>query len=104
QVGTWSYPVELRPGEEVALHLPLSLPTAPFRGYGVAVEVRGEAGQLLARRSTAIDVLDNWTQAPRYGFLSDFAPGDTAGEAHVGALARYHINVAQFYDWMWRHY
>ncbi|MGZ3663418.1 MAG: glycoside hydrolase family 66 protein [Ktedonobacterales bacterium] len=104
QIGAWRYPVELSPGEDVALRLPLPLPVAPFRGYGVVVEVRGEGGQILARRSTAIDVLDSWTQAPRYGFLSDFAPGDTAGEAHAAALARYHINVAQFYDWMWRHF
>lgn len=103
-VGMWTYPAELSPGEELTLRLPLALPMASFRGYGISVEVRSEAGQILARRDTAIDVLDSWVQAPRYGFLSDFAPGDTTGEAHVAALARYHINVAQFYDWMWRHY
>ena len=103
-LGTWTYPVELTPGEEATLRLPLALPMASFRGYGIVVEVRGDAGQVLARRGTAVDVLDHWTQAPRYGFLSDFAPGDTTSETHVAALARYHINVAQFYDWMWRHY
>ena len=104
QLATQTYPVELAPGVESTLHLPLTLPTAAFRGYGVTIEVRGDGEQMLARRSTAVDVLDSWAQAPRYGFLSDFAPGDSTGEAHVAALARYHINVAQFYDWMWRHY
>lgn len=104
RIRTWSYPVDVTSGEDMTLRLPLPLPAAPFRGYGVLVEVYGEAGQILAQRTTAIDVLDTWAQAPRYGFLSDFAPDDTSGEAHVAALSRYHINVAQFYDWMWRHY
>lgn len=104
QLETRSYPVELAPRVETTLDLPLPLPTTAFRGYGVTIEVCGDGGQILARRSTAVDVLDSWAQAPRYGFLSDFAPGDSTGETHVAALARYHINVAQFYDWMWRHY
>lgn len=104
RIGTWSYPAELTPSEDMTLRLPLPLPEMAFRGYGVSVEVYGESGQILTQRATAIDVLDTWVQAPRYGFLSDFAPDDTTSEAHVAALARYHINVAQFYDWMWRHY
>ena len=83
---------------------PLHLPSDGFRGYGVDVRVLDTSGRLVATAHTALDVLDDWTQAPRYGFLSDFAPGDPFAATNVRALARYHVNVVQFYDWMWRHY
>ncbi len=83
--------------------LPLSLPHDSFRGYGVDLAVRDGHGHLLDEGTTALDVLDDWTQAPRYGFLADFTPGSLDPTAAVDTLARYHINVAQFYDWMWRH-
>jgi dextranase len=96
--------VALATDTETILEFPLALPRIPFRGYGVTVTFHDDAGEMLAQSSTALDVLENWAQAPRYGFLSDFAPDDPSAEAHVAALSRYHINVAQFYDWMWRHY
>jgi dextranase len=86
------------------VRLPLALPSDSFRGYGVDVSVRDHNARLLAQRSIGLDVLEHWTQAPRYGFLSDFSPGDQDAVTHVSALARYHVNVVQFYDWMWRHY
>ncbi len=87
------------------LTLSLKLPPEPFRGYGIDLTVMDvEQQMLLARGSTAVDVLENWTQAPRYGFLSDFAPDLAEPEAAVESLNRYHLNVVQFYDWMWRHY
>jgi dextranase len=86
------------------LRFPLNLPPGGFRGYGIDLMVFDTAGTVLATASTALDVLEDWTQAPRYGFLSDFAPGDPFAAANVHALARYHVNVVQFYDWMWRHY
>ncbi len=89
---------------ETVIEFPLALPSVPFRGYGVTVTILDDVGEVLSQTSTALDVLEHWAQAPRYGFLSDFAPDDPTAEAHVAALSRYHINVAQFYDWMWRHY
>ena len=86
------------------LSLPISLPAIGFRGYGVDLRILDPQGVVLARGSTALDVLDDWRQAPRYGFLSDFAPDDPAATESVDTLARYHINIVQFYDWMWRHY
>ncbi|MDR0951480.1 MAG: hypothetical protein LBM18_00955 [Oscillospiraceae bacterium] len=38
----------------------------------------------------------------RYGFLSDFAPGDE-DPADIESMARLHINAVQFYDWSYRH-
>ena len=77
-------------------------PSAP-RGYGVDLRALGASGQLLAAASTAFDVLEHWTQAPRYGFLTDFHPDRTDVEQTMGWLTRYHINGLQFYDWMYRH-
>jgi hypothetical protein len=95
--------VDLAAGTQ-ELHYPLALPRESFRGYGVDVSLVAEDERVLAQRSIALDVLEDWTQAPRYGFLSDFLPGSDNAEAHVAALARYHVNVVQYYDWMWRHY
>ena len=105
-VAEWSQQVVVAPGRTVlAVPVPAPIPTTPFRGYGITVVGRDSiTGSELVRGSTALDVLETWAQAPRYGFLVDFAPDDPVAEEHVASLARYHINVAQFYDWMWRHY
>ena len=76
-------------------------PIAP-RGYGAEVELV-VADAVLATASAAFDVLDHWTQAPRYGFLTDFAPARGAVDETLSELARFHINGVQFYDWLYRH-
>ncbi|HEY4383645.1 MAG TPA: glycoside hydrolase family 66 protein, partial [Ktedonobacteraceae bacterium] len=81
-----------------------ALPHESFRGYGIDVRVYRDDGTLCAQRSIGLDVLEHWTQAPRYGFLADFLPECHDAITNVAALARYHINIVQFYDWMWRHY
>lgn len=77
-------------------------PDAP-RGYGVELEVIDSDQSVLATASTAFDVLGHWTQAPRYGFLTDFSPGRDNIDATLDALAQFHVNALQFYDWMYRH-
>lgn len=77
-------------------------PIAP-RGYGLDVCLETPAGLQLACSSTAFDVLERWTQTPRYGFVCDFFPGRGDAEQTMADLARYHINGLQFYDWMYRH-
>jgi dextranase len=103
QVASYQHTHDVAAGESV-LRLPLALPPHSFRGYGVELELRDAAGTTVTATGTALDVLDDWTQAPRYGFLSDFNPGDPFTAVTVQTLARYHVNVVQFYDWMWRHY
>jgi dextranase len=72
-------------------------------GFGVDLELIDQRGHRRATASTAFDVLDAWTDFPRYGFFSDFPPDrDDLAEA-VGVLARHHINALQFYDWQYRH-
>lgn len=72
-------------------------------GYGVDARLLDANGAAVARASTAFDVLDRWIQAPRYGFLSEFAPGRSNAAATMDALLRYHVNGLQFYDWQYRH-
>jgi dextranase len=77
--------------------------TVTPRGYGIELAVMDKSGNVLAADSTAFDVLQNWTQNPRYGFLTDFYPERADGRSTMAELNRYHINGLQFYDWMYRH-
>lgn len=67
----------------------------------------------LGRGHGAFDVATSWDVAPRYGFVTDFAPpeNEEAREAvEAGEDERWrrmndlHLNVIQFYDWMYRHH
>jgi dextranase len=101
-VATSALPISLAPGAQTVT-LTWQPPTVAPRGYGADLELRDSSDGVPAAASTAFDVLDRWTQAPRYGFLTDFAPGRDNIEATLQALAKLHINAVQFYDWMYRH-
>ncbi len=53
--------------------------------------------------STAFDAAESWKTAPRYGFLSGFSPLEKGDLRDTESLARFHLNVIQYYDWMYRH-
>lgn len=72
------------------------------RGYGVDLHLVGPGDKILRTASTAFDVLQHWTDRPRYGFATDFGAGRSPKPA-LDALAPFHINVLQFYDWQYRH-
>lgn len=72
-------------------------------GYGIDVEIVSTDGKVLDLATSAFDVLDNWVQNPRYGFLTDYEPGRSDADKTMGILNRFHINGLQFYDWMYRH-
>lgn len=78
-----------------------TLPPEPA-GYGAEVNLTDATGITLASASTAFDVHEHWWEMPRYGFLSDFAPGHT-DPSRMDLLLKYHVNALQFYDWMYRH-
>ena len=78
-------------------------PAVAGHGYGVDLRVESASGQVLATASSAFDVLESWTQNPRYGFMSDFYPGRSDAAQTMTTLAGYHVNALQFYDWMYRH-
>jgi dextranase len=73
------------------------------RGYGLTVRALDAEGRMLGTASTAFDVLERWTQAPRYGFLSQFQPGRTDAAETAAWATRFHLNGLQFYDWQYRH-
>lgn len=74
-----------------------------MRGFGVEVILLSK-GQEISRATTSFDILEDWKYAPRYGFLSDFDKDQLKDEKDVEQLSKYHINVVQFYDWMYRHH
>lgn len=83
--------------------VPLPLPVRAGVGYGVRLELRDRGGRLVDRRQTALDVQQSWIDAPRYGVLCEFSPGERYGR-RAEQLLRRHVNAVQFYDWMYRHY
>ena len=72
-----------------------------FCGYGVDVDWIVE-GTVRDSRSTAIDVSSDWIRFPRFGFFSEYPAGENP-ETAAEALAAFHINAVQFYDWKWTH-
>lgn len=80
----------------------ISPPAARSGAYGLFVAVDAGDGRV-AFAETAFDTAWHWREAPRYGFLSDFTPGEKGNLEDVAFLNRHHINLVQFYDWMYRH-
>lgn len=70
-------------------------PPVSRRGYRVRI-VTADADHW-----TAFDVLEHWTDAPRYGYLFDFNPARESVE--LDWLLAHHVNGLQFYDWQYRH-
>ena len=97
-VGQSEQDIVVGPGATVLVVFALALPSAAPRGYGLDATLYDGAGRAQALGSGALEVLEHWSQAPRYGFLSDFAPDQTDVLARCDALCRYHLNVVQFYD------
>jgi dextranase len=79
------------------------LPPAEPAGYSARLEIYSSGRTLPVQAFTAFDVLSNWTDFPRYGFLTDFSGSRADPENTVKELARFHINGLQFYDWQYRH-
>lgn len=92
---------ETEPGQEYSLILPEEL-SEKRGGYLVKAEFYKEKEQV-GNCYTAFDVADNWTQAPRYGFLCGFSKEDKQKNEYQNFFREMHLNVIQFYDWMYRH-
>jgi dextranase len=78
-------------------------PSTDFQGYIAKAWIEG--GSSNAFVTAAIDVSNDWTHFPRYGYVTEF-PQETAAQsdAKLKELSQdYYINAYQFYDWMWRH-
>lgn len=77
-----------------------------WRAFGLDACLVDPEGEVLAQASTAFDVTHHWSVAPRYGFLADFGPHLTPADdaQRLEAMLRLHLNVVQFYDWMYTHH
>lgn len=75
---------------------------AKFDGLGVDVRLYVEE-RCIQEFSGALDVVSDWRQSMRYGFLSDFYEEDIHDRKDLEALNKLHLNFIQFYDWMYRH-
>lgn len=93
--------------EQSAHQIPIAFSLERFdgemRGYTVNVHLL-DGESILDEAVTAFDRAESWKGAPRYGFLSDFGKQDGADESDIARMNKYHINLVQFYDWMYRHY
>ena len=94
--------VILTPGD-TEISFVWAAPQAVPSGYGVEAVLLDALGNRIDNLATAFDVLAHWTTFPRYGFLSDFSPGRDDVERTIAALAQFHVNGLQFYDWQFRH-
>lgn len=97
-----SLPLE-QDGRRVPLNFSLERFDGPMRGY-TAVARLLDGAAVLDEAVAAFDRASSWAAAPRYGFLSDFSKEDGADESDIVWMNKCHINLVQFYDWMYRHY
>jgi dextranase len=99
---TETYNLTLKVGCQ-KLGIQFQLPSTVPYGYGVEANLIGENEEIASTISSAFDVLEEWVDFPRYGFLCDFHPDRSDAGETADALVRYHINGLQFYDWQYRH-
>ncbi|NOY08278.1 MAG: hypothetical protein GXP33_05510 [Spirochaetes bacterium] len=86
------------------IEVDLSPQDVSFCGYGVDAFISPpEEGEEINIFSSAFDVVASWRMAPRYGFVSDFDTKDLEDIRDIEFLSKLHINMVQFYDWMYRH-
>ncbi|KIL39473.1 hypothetical protein SD70_19905 [Gordoniibacillus kamchatkensis] len=101
-VGTLFREVELPAEGTAVVEWEFAAIEADCDGYGVDVTLY-DGEEALETYSTAFDVVSDWRKATRYGFLSDFDTDESGVAADVDYLRKLHINLVQFYDWMYRH-
>lgn len=88
---------------ETPIEFQVPSPSASPQSYGLYAELVDLSGQRRDFRYAAVDTLAQWTDFPRYGFLTNFSPHRTDLDAALDSLVDYHINGLQFYDWQYRH-
>ncbi|OPJ65251.1 glycoside hydrolase family 66 protein [Clostridium oryzae] len=89
--------------KKVIFEFDVNNPENSLSGYGVEVELH-HVDKVLQTMSTAFDILPSWKYAPRYGFLADFYEDDLYDKDDLKEMNKFHLNVVQYYDWMYRHH
>lgn len=99
----WVERLSVNLNEDLSLiRVPFTVPDCEWECFGVDVKILIN-DLIVMEKSTAFDVADHWKRAPRYGFLSDFQKKEQGKLNDIDVLNKYHINIIQFYDWMYRH-
>ncbi len=100
-VDTFSASVSLAASSVTTHTVVWTPPVTDQQGYLVKVDL-GDGVYV----TTGVDISNDFTRYPRYGYSVDFPSGETSAESTkmIENLAKdYHINVVQYYDWMYRH-
>jgi dextranase len=98
------YEIKLAGNEERTIIVNIIGKTAEFNGYGVDIDlVRVDNGARVNTSSTSFDVVSDWRKSTRYGFLADFHTRELGDGEDVKWLRKMHLNLVQFYDWMYKH-
>jgi dextranase len=92
----------LQAHEQRRIEIEVSPKKEDFKGYGMDVSLFCQ-DDCTQEMSSAFDVVSNWRKSTRYGFLSDFYTKEAGDRADVESLNKLHINLVQFYDWMYKH-
>ncbi len=76
-----------------------------FNGFGLDITVC-QGVRIIDSYFMGFDVVESWAQAPRYGFLASFEPekDEKLIEERLKVMKDFHLNIVQFYDWMYRHH
>jgi dextranase len=88
---------------DLSISFPLDCFPESMKGYNVSITLLS-GNTVLETVSTAFDRTRAWKDAPRYGFLSEFGKQDMLDDSDIIQMNKYHLNIIQFYDWMYRHY
>ncbi len=99
-IWTTTVPVSLDANASASFSFDWQTPAEDFKGYLVQITLCANT------YVSAIDVSSDVSRYPRYGYSVDFMPGESVQEsdAMMKELAQvYHINLVQYYDWMYRH-
>jgi dextranase len=101
-VPSLTFPFEAGAGQ-TSLEFDFKPPEMDYQGYLLEASLQDGSGAVLDKGQVALDVSSVWTKFPRYGYLWDFTENAPAREK-IEALAKYHINGLQYYDWQYRHH
>lgn len=88
--------------EKKIVQFSISPQSFDFKGFGVDayINVNGKLSEII---SSSFDVVSSYKKSTRYGFLSDFYSDEAGNLEDIKSLRKLHLNLIQFYDWMYRH-
>jgi dextranase len=94
--------ISVKAFESKSFILPVKPQNYDFRGFGVDVYLYKD-DTFIEIISSSFDVAFSYKKAMRYGFLSDFYLKDSGDIEDIKSLRKLHLNLIQFYDWMYKH-